>query len=81
MKFDSIGESYYEFNDDYEGNDLMKGFKQTWDFANNSESYKFKTLPGWLLYFFGKMFIIVVMFNLVISVVGDSYDKIMLTQK
>ena len=27
MKLDSVGESYYEFDEDYEGNDLMKGFK------------------------------------------------------
>jgi len=76
MKLDSIGESYYEFNDDYEGNNLMKGFKQTWDLSLGSASYKFQTLTGWIIYFFAELFLVVVMLNLVISVVSDSYERV-----
>ena len=66
MKLDNMGESYYNFYEDYEGTNLMKGLKQTWDLANNAESYRFKTNTGWFFFFIGKLFITVVMFNLVI---------------
>jgi len=76
MKLDSIGESYYEFSDDYSGNNLMKGYKQTMDLSLGSASYKFQTLGGWFFYFFAELFLVVVMLNLVISVVSDSYERV-----
>ena len=51
------------------------------DFANNADSYKPKTFVGMIIFFVGKIFLVVIFFNLVISVVGDSYDKVMLAQK
>ena len=46
-----------------------------------SKNYNFKTNIGCILYFMASLLISIIMLNMVISVVSDSYDRIQMSKK
>ena len=60
---------------------VLISFFQTWDLMLGYGSTKFQTVTGCFLYILATIFINIAMLNMVISVIGDSYDKVQMTKK
>ena len=74
-------EAFVDQSEDYKNvsSSLEKSFLQSWDMMLGYGEYKFRTYTGILVYFMATIFNNIVMLNMVISVVSDTYDKVQLT--
>ena len=66
-----MGEEYTD-----EEPNLLNAFQLTWALMLSDNEYRFKTRMGWFAYFVFTIFLVVIMLNLLISVVGDIYDRV-----
>ena len=63
--------------EEYPGfNKGWRSFAKTWDFMLGYSEYRFKTGLGVVAYIIGTILINISILNMVISVVGDSYDRV-----
>jgi len=60
---------------------VFKGLLQSWDLMLGYGEYKFRTAIGITFYFLATVFTNIVMLNMVISVVSDTFDKVQMTMK
>jgi len=60
---------------------MLTAFTQVWDLMLGSNDYRFETPLGLILYFIFTVFVQIAMLNIVISVVGDIYDRVQKSKK
>jgi len=60
---------------------LVKAFTQVWDLMLGDNDYRFKTPIGLIAYYVCTVFVQIAMLNIVISVVSDTYDKVVMSKK
>ncbi len=53
---------------------IGKAFKKTWEIMLGSNDYNYKTKDGWNVYACATLFIVIMMLNLLIAIIGETFS-------